>query len=82
MKNIKGEEIKILESVFPLLGKISIPYKRVTLIATPFKRKEDLGQITKNDIKNIIQQNNYANQYLETIRYQLDKSKDVIQCHK
>lgn len=58
---VKGKEIKDIESVHPLLRQVSIPYKGVVLTAYPFKVKENLDTVTRNDIKNIMQKNNYTN---------------------
>lgn len=55
------------------LGEISMSYKGVVLPTILFKIKENLKKITGNTIKNIIQQNNYPNQYFETIGYQLNR---------
>lgn len=61
-KKSKEKEIKNLESMHSLLDEISIPYGVVVLTT-----RKDLEKIWREDIKNIIQQNNYTNKYLETI---------------
>lgn len=61
-KKSKEKEIKNLESMHSLLDEISIPYSVVVLTT-----KKDLEKISREDIKIIIQQNNYTNKYLETI---------------
>ena len=77
-KIARGKDSEEIESIHPPLTEVMIPYKGVEIKASPFKVKENLNEISGNDIKNIYQQNNYANQCLNTISEQLNRIKDVV----
>jgi hypothetical protein len=71
---------EMIQSEFPpnTPFRLNIKSKDNSVMASPFKTKSDNEPINPNDIKNLIEQSNYTNKYLQALGENLGKKPIVI----
>jgi hypothetical protein len=71
---------EMVQSEFPpnTPFRLNIKSKDNSVMVSPFKTKLDNEPINPNDIKNLIEQSNYTNKYLQALGENLEKKSIVI----